>query len=111
MSSSPPNSSAPTLTRPRTSPRSSSISPRRASVSASTARARAATRLAGLSRFDRSGRAAQQLDAELALELAHLVRQGRLGDVKLVRGAGEMAVARHGLEVAKLTNLQSETNI
>ena len=61
--------------------------------------------LARLGRHHRSRRAAQQLDAELLLEPAHLVRQGRLRDAQLVGGAREMAVPRDRLEVAKLTEL------
>ena len=54
-------------------------------------------RLPGLGRGDAAARALEQRRAELLLEPADLVRQRRLGDVELLRGAREVAVPRHRL--------------
>ena len=61
--------------------------------------------LAGFGELDRPGGALEQLDAELALKPADLVRQSRLGDVELVGRAGEVPVPRDRLEVAELTDV------
>lgn len=45
----------------------------------------------------------QQLDADGAFELLHLLGQGGLGDPQLFGGAGEAAVFGHGDEVAQVT--------
>ena len=62
-------------------------------------------RVAGLGRGDAAARALEQLRSELGLEAADLVRERRLRDVKLVRGAGEVAVARDRLDVSELAQL------
>ena len=50
-------------------------------------------------------RASQQLDTELALEQAHLPAQRRLGDVQALGRTREVALGRHGDEVAQPTQL------
>jgi hypothetical protein len=65
--------------------------------------------LAGVGRLDRPGRAAEQLDAKLTLQLAHLMRQRGLGQVELVGGAREMAMPRHGFEVLELAEIHRVT--
>ncbi len=63
--------------------------------------------LARLGQLDGAGRAAKELDAQLALEPAHLGREGGLGDVELLGGPGEVAMARDRLEVSELAKLHS----
>jgi hypothetical protein len=55
--------------------------------------------------LDGPGRAMQQTHPELALELRDLMRQRRLGDVQLVRRAGEVAQTADRLEVSELAKL------
>ena len=59
----------------------------------------------GVGQRDLVRRAPQQLDAELALEQAHLPAQRRLGDVQALGRAREVALGRHGDEVAQPAQL------
>ena len=61
--------------------------------------------LARFGQLDRAGRAAKELDTKLALEPAHLRRKGGLGDVELLGGPREVAMARDRLEVSELAKL------
>ena len=56
-------------------------------------------------------RGARRLPEECVrrLEAADLVGEGRLGDVQLLGGPGEMAVSRHGLDVSELANLHARS--
>ena len=65
--------------------------------------------LARLGHLDATGGAAQQLDAQLALEPAHLLRERRLCDVEVQRGLGERAAAGDGVQVAQLAELHAAT--
>ena len=65
-------------------------------------------RLPGLGRDDAAAGALEQLGAELGLEPADLVRERRLGDVKLLGGAGEVAVAGDRLGVDELAQLHPD---
>ena len=62
-------------------------------------------RIACLGRHDAAAGALEQLHAQLDLELPDLLRQRRLGDVKLLRRAREVPVAGDGLGVAELAQL------
>jgi hypothetical protein len=62
-------------------------------------------RLAGLGRHDAATRALEELGSQLLLEPLDLVREGRLGDVKLLGGAGEVAMAGDRLGVDQLAKL------
>ena len=62
-------------------------------------------RLAGLGRADATACALEQRGAQLLLEPDDLVRQRRLRDVELVRGAREVAVPGHRLDRSKLPKL------
>ena len=57
---------------------------------------------AGLGEDDAAADAREQLDAELRLERAHLLREGRLGEVELAGRAAERAVLGRGEEVGEL---------
>jgi len=57
----------------------------------------------------RLDRAAEQGDAELVLELAYLFAEGRLGDVKLGCGPGDMGVARYRFEVAQMSQFHDRS--
>ena len=59
----------------------------------------------GVGQRDLVRRAPQQLDAELALEQAHLPAQRRLRDVQALGRAREVALGRHGDEVAQPAQL------
>jgi hypothetical protein len=59
-------------------------------------------RLARLRRPQPAADAREELDAELGLEPADLLRQRRLGQVHLLRGAAERPVAVGGEEVLEL---------
>jgi hypothetical protein len=61
--------------------------------------------LAGLGGDDLLADPVEERLADLLLELADLVRQGRLGDVHPRRGPGEAEVLGHGDEVAKMPQL------
>jgi hypothetical protein len=54
---------------------------------------------------DRAGRALEELDSQLFLEPAHLMRDGGLRDVQLLGGAREVAVPDDGLEISELAQL------
>ena len=59
----------------------------------------------GTARFgedDAAADAREQRDAELRLERAHLLREGRLGEVELAGGPAERAVLGRGEEVGEL---------
>jgi hypothetical protein len=62
-------------------------------------------RLAGLGGHDAAAGALEKLRPQLGLESADLVGERRLGDVELLRRAGEVAVAVHGLDVSELAQL------
>ena len=64
-------------------------------------------RLARLGRGDAAARALEQRGAELLLEPPDLVRQRRLGEVELLRGAREVAVPRHRLHASQLPELHA----
>jgi hypothetical protein len=51
--------------------------------------------------------ALEQRRAELSFELPDLVGQGRLGDVELFGGAGEVAVPRDGFHAAQLLEVHA----
>jgi hypothetical protein len=51
----------------------------------------------------------QELDSELVLQSSHLMRERRLGDVKLVGGTGEVAVADDRFEVAQLAKFHRDS--
>jgi hypothetical protein len=53
--------------------------------------------------LDAAARAAEDLDAELVLEPADLLRDGGLGEKQLVAGLGEGPVAGDGGDRSKLT--------
>ena len=62
-------------------------------------------RLPGLGRDDAAAGALEELRAELGLEPPDLVRERRLGDVELLRGAGEVAMPGDRLGVDELAQL------
>ena len=49
----------------------------------------------------------EELHAQLGLQPPHLMREGRLGDVELLRRAGEVPVAVHRLHVSELAELHA----
>ena len=57
---------------------------------------------AGLGEDEPAAGAGEERDAELALELAHLLRDRGLGEVERARGAAERAVLDGGEEVREL---------
>ncbi len=57
---------------------------------------------AGLGEDDAAADAREQRDAELGLERAHLLREGRLGEVELAGGAAERAMLGRCEEVGEL---------
>ena len=59
-------------------------------------------RLACLGWGDAAARAFEKLDPQLFFEPPDLVRQRRLGDMELLGGAREVAVARHRLDASQL---------
>ena len=61
--------------------------------------------LAGLGDLHAAAGAGEQLEAELGLEPAQLLRESGLGDVQLLARAGEVAVLRDRGEVAQLAQL------
>ncbi len=61
-----------------------------------------AERAACLGEHDAPTEPDEQLDAELGLELAHLLRERGLRDEQRARGPGERAVLCRGQEVAQL---------
>jgi hypothetical protein len=68
----------------------------------------------GLGWGDASARAFEQRCAQLSFELSDLVRERRLGDVELLRGAGEMAMAGdrlHGSELPELHTNDRRTRL
>ena len=62
-------------------------------------------RLARLRGHDGPARPREELGAELRLEPADLVRERRLGDVQLLRGAGDVPVPGHRFRVSQLPDL------
>ena len=62
-------------------------------------------RLSRLGRADPAARALEQRSSQLLLEPADLVRERRLGDAELFRGAGEVAVSSHRLDSSQLPEL------
>ncbi len=90
-----------------TSPWSSSTSPCDALDLGEDAPRPLGDRLAGVGSDDAPARALEELDAELVLEPAHLVRERRLGDVELLGGAGEVAMPGDGLDVPELAQLHA----
>ena len=66
--------------------------------------------LPGLGRDDAAAGALEQLGAELGLEPPDLVRERRLRDVKLLRRAGEVAMAGHRLGVHELAQLHRDSS-
>ena len=101
----PAGSRAPIAILPRTRPRSSSSSLAHTLDLGEHPSGPRGHRLAGLGRDDAAAGALEQLGAELGLEPADLVRERRLGDVKLLGRAGEMAVAGDRLGVDELAKL------
>ena len=88
--------------------------PRERSATSSTARSAAARSLqyalrvvhvglAGVGGAHRAAAAVQQLGADDSLHLFDLLRQGRLGDVQLLGGTGEVAVLGHRDQIAEMT--------
>ena len=59
-------------------------------------------RAAGLGEDDPAADADEQLDSELGLERANLLRERGLGEVELARGTAERAVLGGGEEVGEL---------
>jgi hypothetical protein len=59
----------------------------------------------GLRRPHAPAGALEQRDAQLVLEPAHLMRQRRLGDVKLLGGTGEVSVPGHRLDASQLPHI------
>ena len=57
-----------------------------------------------------AGRAVEELDAEVALELADRSAERRLGHVQALRGAAEVQLLRHGDEVAQMAQLDHLTS-
>src|SRR5581483_6714478 len=53
------------------------------------------------------GRAVKEAHPELLLELAHLLADGRLGDVQPLRSAAEMQLLRDGDEVPQVSEFHS----
>ena len=64
-------------------------------------------RLSCLGRGDAAARALEQRGAELLLEPPDLVRQRRLREVELLRGAREVTVPRHRLDASQLPELHA----
>jgi hypothetical protein len=64
-------------------------------------------KLARLGHLHLPGGAAQQLDTQLALEPADLLRDRRLCDVKLQRRPGERAAPGNGVQVTELAELHA----
>ena len=62
---------------------------------------------ARVGRDDAAARALEQRRAQLLLEPADLVRQRRLGEMELLRGAREVAVPRHRLHASQLPELHA----
>jgi len=57
---------------------------------------------------DRAAGAAEDLDSELGLEAAYLLRDRRLSQVQLLGGLGERAVAGDGVDCAQVAKLHEE---
>ena len=64
-------------------------------------------RAPGVGGDDAAAGALEELDAQLGLEPAHLVRERGLRDVQLLRGAGEVAMPVDGLDVPELAQLHA----
>jgi hypothetical protein len=62
-------------------------------------------RLPRVGRRDATAGALEQRRPEFGLEAADLVRQRRLGEVELLRGAGEVAMPRDRLHTSQLSEL------
>ena len=61
----------------------------------------------GVGRGHAAARALEQRRAQLLLEPLDLVRQRRLGEMELLRGAREVPMPRHRLDASELPKLQA----
>ena len=59
----------------------------------------------GRSQFDAAGRSGEELTSSLALQLADLLGEWRLGDVQALRGAAEVQFLGDGTEIPQMAQL------
>jgi GNAT superfamily N-acetyltransferase len=68
-------------------------------------------RLPRLGRGDTAARAFEERDAQFLLEPSDLVRQRRLGEMELLGGAREVAMARHRLDASQLAAVSHDARL